>query len=73
MGQVNNYLNQTGLPVGMLVYISSDMNVHEYVIEKHQTTNKENYLREFRREDYGERFVHKRDEYDFDGILDKLD
>lgn len=61
--QVNNYLNELDLPFGMLVNISSDMDVKEYVVERHPQrhtiSDPEEYLSEF---------VHEKDEYEFESF-----
>jgi hypothetical protein len=59
--QVNTYLNELDMPVGMLVQISSDMEVKEYVIEKHDQSA----------EDY-ENFIHQREDYEFDNIASQF-
>lgn len=65
--QMNGYLNELDLPVGMLVYVSSDMDIQEYVIEKHPVENWNNYQDEFNR-----KFIHEREKYDFENIVRNL-
>lgn len=52
--QVNNYLNTLDMSHGMLVNISSDIQIQEYVVEQHP-----------RSEEYIDQNVHKKEEYEF--------
>lgn len=63
--QLNLYLNELDLPAGMLVYVSSEMEVKEYVVERHDINDWENYLEEF-----DDRHVHDREEYDFENLFE---
>lgn len=58
--QVNKYLNELDMQVGMLVQVSSDMEVKEYVVERHG-----------RGDDY-ENHIHHREDYDFDNVASGL-
>lgn len=55
--QLNGYLNELDLPVGMLVQVSSEMDIKEYAVERHDAETA----------DY-EDFVYDRDDYDFDAL-----
>ncbi|MBC5792725.1 MAG: hypothetical protein H8Z69_01675 [Nanohaloarchaea archaeon] len=61
--QVNMYLNELDLPAGMLVYISSDMEIKEYVVERFDERDGENGYSEF---------IHEREDYNFETIGSKL-
>lgn len=60
--QLNGYLNDLDLPAGILVYVSSDMNIKEYVVEQHDK----------RLEADLEEFIHEREEYDFESLSSLL-
>jgi len=61
--QVNKYLNELDMPFGMLVNISHDMDIEEYVVEQHPQR-----YNVFDPEGYIKEHAHKREEYDFDGF-----
>lgn len=61
--QANLYLNEMDLPAGMLVYVCSDMEVEEYVIERH-----DNELASIH-EDYLNEHVHRREDYNFEIVF----
>lgn len=65
--QVNGYLNRLGLSTGMLVYVSSDMEIKEYVVERHEVDNWNNYDQEF-----DESFIHEKEDYDFSQVIDNI-
>jgi hypothetical protein len=58
--QVNIYLNELDMQVGMLVQVSSDMEVKEYVVERHKSGD-----------DY-EKHLYHRDDYDFEDVASRL-
>lgn len=58
--QLNGYLNDLDLPAGVLVYVSSDMEVKEYVLEKHNNG--------YAQDTEIEKFLHNKEEYEFDKI-----
>lgn len=62
--QLNSYLDDLEMPAGMLVYISSDMEVEEYIVEHHEVDDWRNY-----EDSFSEEYVHKREEYDFESML----
>lgn len=61
--QVNLYLNELDLPAGMLVYVSSDMEVKEYVVERHDHNPSND------KEEYMAQFIHEKEDYDFNNIF----
>jgi len=65
--QVNSYLHDLGLPTGIIVYVSSDMEVEEYVVERHDVDDWRNY-----EESFSEGFIHKKEDYDFQNVLKNL-
>ncbi|MFB6115924.1 MAG: hypothetical protein ABEK10_00275 [Candidatus Nanosalina sp.] len=61
--QLNGYLNDLNMPAGMLVYISSDMEVKEYVVERHDNHGNVESLEEY---------IHDKEDYDFGSVTSKL-
>ena len=64
VNQVNKYLNKLDLPAGMLVYISSDIEIEEFVVEKHNG--------QITQESLDTKF-HRREEYNFNNLTSKLE
>ena len=71
IGQMNGYLNDMDLPAGLIVYVSSDMDVEELVVAQHRS-GLGSYVVDFYRESYGDKYVHRREDYDFDDLLKQL-
>ncbi|EGQ43977.1 MAG: hypothetical protein J07AB43_03170 [Candidatus Nanosalina sp. J07AB43] len=67
--QMNGYLNDLHLDFGVLVYVDFDFEVKQYVIERHQTDNLDDYNTKFSMLDYDTRFVEDKEEYDFPELL----
>ena len=65
--QVNSYLDDLGLSAGILVYVSTDMEVEEYVVEHHEVHDWTNY-----EESFSEEYLHKKEDYNFQDILKKF-
>lgn len=70
--QMNSYLHNMELPAGILVYVSSDMQVEEYVVEKHRIADSDTYEDWFISQGFEDRFVHSKEDYDFEAIPKKL-
>lgn len=67
--QMNGYLNDLNLDFGVLVYVDFDFEVKQYVIERHETDNLDDYKRKFSTLDYDTRFVEDKEEYEFPELL----
>jgi hypothetical protein len=67
--QMNGYLNDLNLDFGVLVYVDFDFEVKQYVIERHETDDLDDYKRKFSILDYDMRFVEDKEEYEFPGLL----
>lgn len=64
VNQLNGYLKDLDQPVGMLVFISSDMEVQEYVVERHgQHLRDPNSIEEY---------IHEKEDYDFSQVPSKF-
>lgn len=70
--QMNSYLHDLDLPAGVLVYVSSDMQVEEYVVEKHPIAGPDEYRQRFREYGFDDKYISSKEKYDFDQILDDL-
>jgi len=62
--QLNGYLSDLDQPVGILVYITSDMEVQEYVVESHNER--------LRDPEAIEDYIHEKEEYDFSQVSSKF-
>ena len=67
--QMNGYLNDLNLDFGVLVYVDFDFEVKQYVIERHETDDLDDYKRKFSILDYDTRFVEDKEEYEFPEVL----
>lgn len=65
--QLNGYLTDLDMPVGVLVYVSSKMEVKEYVVEQHDVDNWTKYQEEF-----DSSYISNKETYNFNNILNNF-